>query len=452
MRNWTRNIARTALVAAGIAMAGSGLGPGTASADITNGEKGYNSGNQIYAPDNTPINVCGNAIGFVSVSKAWCVGGAHVHEGKGQVTSGKHSIGGGNQINKSDNAPINVCGNSIGVIGVAKGECRGGATVNDHHGHGWSQHRSSASSGDASDSGPEGPLSGLPTGPLTGADPVRPVSDVAGSVGLPEGSPIATPDLGGSKPARPAASKPAAPKPAAPKPAAPKPAAPKPRTVKPAAKPAAKPQQPLDVIKLPSTKRQSVPSNERGRAVPEPRGLLPDVTSTLALPTLEGLPDASGLPGSQGITDTVARGVRAAQQDLPPLHGNLDVQGTLTEAPTPLPAPATAQRVAAQGPPDPIEGVRKLVESLGVPIRPLDKVAVPTEEQADELEKQLSQLPQQQQQPGQQPGRPPAQAPAPSANGGRPALPQQQKSPKPPLPLPLDGLPINIGRGTPLNP
>ena len=444
-RNWTRTAARATALAAGIALAGTGLGSGTASADITNGEKGYYSGNQIYAPDNTPINICGNAIGFVSVAKAWCYGGAHVHEGKGQVTSGKHSIGGGNQIDRSDNRPINICGNSIGVVGVAKGECRGGATVNDGRGHGHSQHRSSLPSGDTSESGPEGPLSGLPTGPLAGAVPLRPINDLAGSVALPES--------GSGRPSA-AAPKATAPRPAAPKAVEPRPAAPQAATPRPRA---AKPALPLNGIKLPSTmRRSSVPSNQRVRAVPEPGGVLPDVTGTLALPTVEGLPDASGLPGAQGLTGTIDQAFGTARR-LPTVQGTLEAQGA-------LPEPAL-RRTAEPTPPDPVQGVRTLMESLGIPVRGLDQISI--EESADEadqtdvqqgqqLQQQTQQQAQQGQQPqqqpaqaGQQPGRPTAQKPASSAKDGRPVV-KTNKGAKPPLPL--DGLPINVGRGTPLNP
>ncbi|MFC5754597.1 chaplin family protein [Actinomadura rugatobispora] len=431
MRNWTRNIARTALVAAGIAMAGTG--PGTASADITSGERGSNSGNQIFAPQNTPINICGNAIGVVSVAKAWCVGGAHVHGGKGNVTSGKHSIGGGNQIDRSQNTPINVCGNSVGVVGVAKGDCPGGATVNGGHDHGKgsSQHRASASVGDASGSKSEGPLSGVPTGQLTGTDPVRPVSDLAGSVGLPADAP--------------ATSKPGAPRPALPKAPAPKPRAAKPQAVK---APAAQSALPLEGLKLPSTARQNVPTGQRTRDIPEAGGMLREAADTLGLPSAEGLPDASGLPGAQGLTDTIGRGLRSAQSPQ-------ELNGTLAGAPAALPAAGAsagetvARRVAEQDPPDPTQGVRKLIESLGVAIRPLQQKTVPTPEQANQLKELKDRMGQQKQ---QQPGRPPAQAPAQSAPGGRPTQPQQQRASEPPLPLPLDGLPISVGRGTPLNP
>ncbi|GAA2435384.1 hypothetical protein GCM10010191_57540 [Actinomadura vinacea] len=432
MRNWTNNIARTALVAAGLAMVGAGLGPGSATADITNGDYGAYSGNQLYAPDNTPINVCGNAVGIVSVAKAWCYGGAHVYHGKGNVTSGKHSIGSGNQTDRSDNTPINVCGNAIGVIGVAKAECRGGATVGEPNGgHGYSQHRTSA---EGSGKAPAGALDGLPTGPLHGADPVRSVGDLAGSIGLPDRAP-----------ALPQPAPPAAPAPKAVPPAAKKPAK-KPVKKAPVAKsPAAK--KPLHVpspVKLPSTKREQGTANQR-RDVPDSDGLTRGMADTLGLPATEGLPDATGLPGAQGLTDSIMEGM-ALTTDVP------TGQSARAKDPATLPAPA-AKRFAVQNPPDPFDAVRDLVEALGVPVRPFEQVKVPTEDQADEQETQPQQPLQQQlqkQSQTQQPGRPPAQSPAKSDGGPRPDGDQQQKANKPTLPL--EGLPINIGRGTPLSP
>ena len=46
-----------------------------------------------------------------------------------QSTSGNGSIGGGNQINAPINAPIDVCGNAVAVLGGAAAHCRGGSVV-----------------------------------------------------------------------------------------------------------------------------------------------------------------------------------------------------------------------------------------------------------------------------------------------------------------------------------
>ena len=46
-----------------------------------------------------------------------------------QSTSGNGSILGGNQINAPVNAPLDVCGNAVAVLGSAAAGCKGGATV-----------------------------------------------------------------------------------------------------------------------------------------------------------------------------------------------------------------------------------------------------------------------------------------------------------------------------------
>jgi hypothetical protein len=50
-------------------------------------------------------------------------------------TQGDHSILGGNQIFVPISIPVNVCGNSVAVIGFAASGCEGGAKVKGHHGY-----------------------------------------------------------------------------------------------------------------------------------------------------------------------------------------------------------------------------------------------------------------------------------------------------------------------------
>ncbi|GAA3220860.1 chaplin family protein [Actinocorallia longicatena] len=104
----------------------------------TSGKGSILGGNQLYAPINIPINLCGNALAILGTAKAGCVGGAHVvnerkaswgDDDHGMTTSGKGSILGGNQLNVPVNVPINVCGNSAALLGTAKAGCIGGAHV-----------------------------------------------------------------------------------------------------------------------------------------------------------------------------------------------------------------------------------------------------------------------------------------------------------------------------------
>jgi hypothetical protein len=108
-------------------------GAGYAGGDSrTSGRHSILGGNQVHAPVNAPINVCGNAVGN---ALAGCEGGAKVrnagyagyagYAGGGGSTDGRYSIGGGNQVHAPVNAPIDVCGNAAAVIGHAVAACRG---------------------------------------------------------------------------------------------------------------------------------------------------------------------------------------------------------------------------------------------------------------------------------------------------------------------------------------
>ncbi|MGI5165618.1 chaplin family protein [Spirillospora sp. CA-253888] len=111
---------------------------GSGGGQITSGQFGVIAGNQVNAPVSAPVNVCGNAAAIFGEAVAGCDGGASVknggHTGAGQTTSGKSSVGGGNQVNAPISAPIDVCGNAVGN---AVADCDGGASVrNGGHGSG----------------------------------------------------------------------------------------------------------------------------------------------------------------------------------------------------------------------------------------------------------------------------------------------------------------------------
>jgi len=46
--------------------------------NVTSGEGGVLSGNQIFAPISIPIDICGNAIAVLGIANAGCKGGASV--------------------------------------------------------------------------------------------------------------------------------------------------------------------------------------------------------------------------------------------------------------------------------------------------------------------------------------------------------------------------------------
>lgn len=134
MRTPTIGTARAALLTAGFVALGTSMAfPAGALAD-TSGDHSVLGGNQVIAPINAPVNVCGNAVAVFGVADAGCKGGAGVaHPGHGgghrghAHTSGTGSVGGGNQVTAPIKAPVNACGNAVAVLGVSAAHCKGGA-------------------------------------------------------------------------------------------------------------------------------------------------------------------------------------------------------------------------------------------------------------------------------------------------------------------------------------
>ncbi|MFC4533070.1 chaplin family protein [Sphaerisporangium dianthi] len=102
--------------------------------DSTSGRHSVLGGNQVNAPITAPINACGNAVSLVGRSDAGCRGGATVKNAGGggsggNRTDGRHSVLGGNQVNAPITAPVNLCGNAVAIFGEATAGCKGGASV-----------------------------------------------------------------------------------------------------------------------------------------------------------------------------------------------------------------------------------------------------------------------------------------------------------------------------------
>jgi hypothetical protein len=98
------------------------------------------SGNQLLAPIQAPINACGNAIAVGGASDADCEGGADAdYSGAGDLTTQDNvGLGNGNQVFAPIQAPVNVCGNAIAILGYASASCDGGSDAeipggHDHH-------------------------------------------------------------------------------------------------------------------------------------------------------------------------------------------------------------------------------------------------------------------------------------------------------------------------------
>ncbi|NUR61650.1 MAG: chaplin [Catenulispora sp.] len=105
-----------------------------AAAGGAHGSPGVLSGNNVQAPVHVPLNVCGDTVNVVGIGNAaahnTCAnhGGATATGGSGTGTTagGSPGILSGNSIQIPIDIPVNVCGNSVNVVGV------GNAAVHNH--------------------------------------------------------------------------------------------------------------------------------------------------------------------------------------------------------------------------------------------------------------------------------------------------------------------------------
>lgn len=147
MRQVTRKGLMTVAAATGVIAAAGGVAHADSGAQgDAAGSPGVLSGNTVQAPVHAPVNVCGNTVDVVGVLNP-AVGNSCAHQGgttaadQGesghQDESGKHRDSGGhggahadgratgspgvlsgNQIQAPIHIPVNVCGNSVDVIGA----------------------------------------------------------------------------------------------------------------------------------------------------------------------------------------------------------------------------------------------------------------------------------------------------------------------------------------------
>jgi hypothetical protein len=146
-------------------------GGGGASANSNGGGNwttGYNAGllngNQASNTIQVPIDLCGNAIAVAGFSSASCSGGAWANTESATTESARTEdwttgfnagVANGNQISNTLQVPINVCGNSIAVLGFSSASCGGGAVANtggmgngNGNGNGHHHHHNGGNGGD----------------------------------------------------------------------------------------------------------------------------------------------------------------------------------------------------------------------------------------------------------------------------------------------------------------
>ncbi|MEV0637179.1 chaplin family protein [Streptomyces sp. NPDC050619] len=149
MRQVTRKGLMTVAAATGvIAATGGGAHADSGASGSSTNSPGVLSGNSVQAPVNAPVNVCGNTVNVVGLLNPAmgnkCVntgvrsggggssGGYGGHDGHGGHggsagsggsqagghTGGSPGVGSGNHVEAPIDAPVNVCGNSVDIIGI----------------------------------------------------------------------------------------------------------------------------------------------------------------------------------------------------------------------------------------------------------------------------------------------------------------------------------------------
>ncbi|MBB6118529.1 chaplin family protein [Nocardiopsis algeriensis] len=93
----------------------------------TDGSGSVAGGNQIIIPVDAAVDACGNAVSVAGISKADCVEVVETLEEESETgtysTDGSGSVAGGNQIIIPVDAAINICGNSVAVLGGSTAKC-----------------------------------------------------------------------------------------------------------------------------------------------------------------------------------------------------------------------------------------------------------------------------------------------------------------------------------------
>lgn len=167
MRQVTRKGLMTMAAATGVIAAAGGTAHADSGAHgASSGSPGVLSGNTVQAPVHVPVNVCGNTVDVVGVlnpamgnscaNKGGGATGGHGDSGSGGYgDSGSHDgshggegshagghasdspgVGSGNHVEVPIDVPVNVCGNSIDVIGALNpafgNDCDNGGGGGDH--------------------------------------------------------------------------------------------------------------------------------------------------------------------------------------------------------------------------------------------------------------------------------------------------------------------------------
>lgn len=126
---------KTGVVAAGAVLVAGSAGVanagGSHGAVDTHDQVGALNGNQVVAPVQAPVNICGIAASVLGTAGASCEGGAEAEmngPGSGDVTTYDNTgLGNGNQAVAPVQAPVDVSGIAAGVAGGATAGSEGGS-------------------------------------------------------------------------------------------------------------------------------------------------------------------------------------------------------------------------------------------------------------------------------------------------------------------------------------
>jgi hypothetical protein len=106
------------------ASGGSAAAQGSTATGGAHGSPGVLSGNNVQVPVNVPVNVCGDSLSVVGVGDAAahdkCAnhGGATATGGSGSGTGGSPGVLSGNNVQIPVHLPVNVCGDTVNVLGI----------------------------------------------------------------------------------------------------------------------------------------------------------------------------------------------------------------------------------------------------------------------------------------------------------------------------------------------
>src|SRR4051812_6505487 len=156
MKTWVRKSLNVGVLSAGVLL----VSGGAAHADWTTGyNAGLLNGNQFDITLQVPVNVCGNSIAVLGFADASCGGGAAaVHTESASATESATTEDwkpgdnagelNGNQFDTTVQAPVNVSGNAVSLLGFSSASSqggayaiKGGAASGDDQNHGRRHHR-----------------------------------------------------------------------------------------------------------------------------------------------------------------------------------------------------------------------------------------------------------------------------------------------------------------------